>query len=170
MFKDDKLEIDFGIGKISLGGLQKWIDLASELENKKEVRKEGEIKGLSKNLQGVYGISIKTLADKPGLGTLENTNAMKEAFASKDLTEPPADVFDEDGSIVIIAEIPGVAEQDINIEINEKKLQLSVLGRGKNYFTNLLLPAKVIPSSMRTSYNNGVLEIIFQKDQERNGL
>ena len=170
MSKDNKLEIDFGIGKISLGGLQKWVELASELDNKKEVRKEGEIKGLSKNLQGVYGISIKTLADKSNLETFENIKGMEKAPAVKELREPPVDVFDEDDLIVVVAEIPGVADHEINIEVKEKKLELTALGREKKYSQNLILPFKVIPSSMKTSYNNGVLEIILQKDQEREGL
>lgn len=168
MSKNDKLEIDFGIGKISLDGLQKWVELASELENKQEFRKEGEIKGLSKNLQGVYGISIKTLADKSNLETFENLTGTEKAPVAKELREPPVDIFDEDDLIVVIAEIPGVSEQEISIKVKEKKFELTALGRDKQYSRNLILPSKVIPSSMKTSYNNGVLEIILQKDRERN--
>ncbi|MDD3268168.1 MAG: Hsp20/alpha crystallin family protein [Syntrophomonadaceae bacterium] len=170
MSKDNKLEIDFGIGKISLGGLQKWVELASELENKKEVRKAGEIKGLSKNIQGVYGISIKTLADKSKLDTLEKFTRTEKAPLAQELRETPVDIFDEDDMVVVIAEIPGVSEQEISIQVIENRLELTVLGREKQYSRNFMLPSKVIPSSMKTSYNNGVLEIILQKDQERNGL
>jgi len=170
MSKDDQFELDFGIGKISLNGLQKWIELASEIENKKEVRKEGEIKGLPKNLKGMYGINVKTLANKSIIEAAGNIKRTEKAPAGKEEKEPLVDIFDEDKLIVVIAELPGVSEQEINIEIKEQILELTALGKERKYSSNIMLPSKVIPSSIKTSHNNGVLKIILQKDQEREGL
>jgi len=170
MSKDNQFEIDFGIGKISLNGLQKWVEFASELENKNEVRKEGEIKGLPKNLKGMYGINVKTLADKSIIETIGNIKRTEKASVIKEEREPLVDVFDEDDLIVVIAEMPGVSEQEISIEIKEQILELTALGRERKYSKNIILPSKVIPSSMKKSHNNEVLEIILQKDQEREGL
>jgi len=170
MSKDDQFEIDFGIGKISLNGLQKWVELASELENKKEIRKEGEIKGLPKNLKGMYGINVKTLADKSIVETVGNTKRTEKAPVVKEAREPLVDVFDEDDLIVVIAEMPGVSEQEISIEIKEQILYLTALGKERKYISKIILPSKVIPSSMKTFHNNEVLKIILQKDQELEGL
>jgi HSP20 family protein len=170
MSKDDQFELDFGIGKISLNGLQKWVELASELENKKEIRKEGEIKGLPKNLKGMYGINVKTLVNKSNVETVGNIKRTEKAPVVKEERESLVDVFDEDDLIVVIAEMPGVSEQEISIEIKGQILDLTALGRERKYSRNIILPSKVIPSSMKTSHNNEVLKIIFQKDQEREGL
>ena len=170
MSKDDQFELDFGIGKISFNNLQKWIELASEIENKKGVRKEGEIKGLPKNLRGAYGINIKTLADKSIVETFGNIKDTHKTPVEKQIKEPLVDIFDEDKLIVVIAELPGVSEQEINIEIKEQILELTALGKERKYSSNIMLPSKVIPSSIKTSHNNEVLKIILQKDQEREGL
>ena len=170
MSKDDQFEIDFGIGKISLNGLQKWVELASELENKKEIRKEGEIKGLPKNLKGMYGINVRTLANKSIIETAGNIKGNEKKPIVKDEREPLVDVFDEDDVIVVIAEMPGVSEREINIEIKGQILDLTALGRERKYSRNIILSSKVIPSSMKTSHNNEVLKIILEKDQEREGL
>lgn len=164
MSKDDQFELDFGIGKISLNGLQKWIELASEIENK-EVRREGKIEGLPKKLQGVYGINISTLVNNKSVA--KNLGNNKETPLDKEVREPLVDIFDEEDSIVVIAEIPGVTEQGIKIEIKEQILELSALGQEKNYYSNIILPSQVIPSSMKSSHNNEVLKIVIQKGQER---
>jgi len=76
MSKEDKPEVDFGIGKICFGGLLKGlgdlVDLASKLKAEEEIKKTGEIKGLPKNMRGVYGFNIRTLAGKPVIETFGN--------------------------------------------------------------------------------------------------
>jgi len=67
--KEEDLDIDFGIGKLSLGGLfkgiEKLVDLAADLEEAGgEIKKEGEIdlSHLKEGMKGVFGFSIKTMA------------------------------------------------------------------------------------------------------------
>jgi HSP20 family protein len=66
--KNDKVDVDFGMGNISFGGLFKGlgnlIDLASKM-SEEGVERRGEITGLPKGAKGVYGFSIRTLAGKP---------------------------------------------------------------------------------------------------------
>ena len=65
--EEEGLDIDLGIGRLSIGGLfkgiEKLIDLAAELEETGgEIKKEGEIdlSHLKKVMKWVFGFSIKT--------------------------------------------------------------------------------------------------------------
>ena len=65
--KSGGLDIDFGMGKISLGGLfngiEKLVDLAAKLkEAGGEIKQEGEIdlSHLKKGMKGVFGFSVKS--------------------------------------------------------------------------------------------------------------
>ena len=97
----EEVKVDFGFGKISFGGIFKGIgnliDLASKLsEEAKEIKKEGEIKGLGGKVKGVYGFSIKTLTgEKPFVQTFGNIKRKREGPVIEEVREPMVDVIKE---------------------------------------------------------------------------
>ena len=101
------MDIDFGIGKLSLGGLLKGIenlvDLAAKLkEAGGEIKKEGEIdlSRLKEGMKGVYGFSIKTaVGGKPVVETFGNIKKTPEGPVVEEEREPLIDVFDEGDEI-----------------------------------------------------------------------
>jgi HSP20 family protein len=179
MAKEDKkeksgLDIDFGIGKLSLGGLfdgiGKLVDLAEKLEaSKGEIRKEGEINfgGLKKDgkpLKGVFGFSIKTAANgKQVVEPFGNIKKTSEGPVVEEEREPLTDVFDEKKEIVIMAEMPGVDKDDIKIDLKGDILEISAKDGSRNYRKEILLSAKVKSENLTSSYNNGILEIRIKK-------
>jgi HSP20 family protein len=164
----EKIEIDFGIGKISFGGLFKGmgnlIDLASKL-SEEAVEKKGEIGGLPKGAKGVYGFSIRTLAGKPVIDTFGNIRETKKGPVVEEVREPIVDIFDEEDHILVIAELPGVSEDEIKIEVAGDILNLSASDRDRKYAKEILLPSKVKASSVRTSFKNGIVEITLEKEK-----
>ncbi len=164
--ENDKVEIDFGIGKISFGGLFKGlgnlIDLASKLSEEGMERK-GEIKGLPKGAKGVYGFSIRTLAGKPVIESFGNIKETAKGPVVEEVREPMVDVFDEEDHILVIVELPGVSEDEIKVEAVGDVLSLTASDRDRKYAKEILLPGKVKPDSVKTSYKNGVLEIKLEK-------
>jgi HSP20 family protein len=164
----DKVEIDFGMGKISFGGLFKGlgnlIDLASRL-SEEGVEKRGEIRGLPKGAKGVYGFSIRTLAGKPVIESFGNIRETAKGPVVEEVREPIVDVFDEADRILVIAELPGVSENKIKIEVAGDILNLSASDTERKYTKEILLPGKVKPDSVRTSYKNGILEITLEKQK-----
>lgn len=165
--KSDKVEIDFGVGKISFGGLFKGlgnlIDLADKLREE-GIEKQGEIRGLPRGARGVYGFSIRTLAGKPVIESFGNIRETTKGPVVEEVREPMVDVFDEEDRILVIAELPGVAENEIKIEITGDILNLTASDKDRKYAKEILLPGKAKPESMKTSYNNGILEITFEKE------
>ena len=71
-------------------------------------------------------------------------------------------VFDEKDKILIIAELPGVQESDIKLDLKGDILNLETHGERK-YAKEILLPAKVDGDSKKMSFKNGILEAEFKK-------
>jgi HSP20 family protein len=166
--KNSNVEIDFDMGKISFGGLFKGlgnlIDLASKLSEEGYERK-GESRGLPKGAKGVYGFSIRTLAGKPVIESFGNIRETAKGPVVEEVREPMVDVFDEKDRILVIAELPGVSENEIKIEVAGDILNLTASDRDRKYAKEILLPSKVKSDSMKTSYKNGILEITLEKEK-----
>lgn len=166
--ENDGVEIDFGMGRISFGGLFKGlgnlIDLASKL-SEEGYERGGEIRGLPKGAKGVYGFSIRTLAGKPVIESFGNIRETAKGPVVEEVREPMVDVFDEKDHILVIAELPGVSESEIKIEVAGDILNLAASDRDRKYAKEILLPGKVKPDSVKTSYKNGILEITLEKEK-----
>src|SRR3989442_2715664 len=107
--KDDKeIAVDFGIGKISFGGLFQGIgniiDLVSKIEEegKDEVKREGEFTSPSGRVKAIYGLSIKTAAGgKPSVEPFGNVRKTARGPVVEEEREPLVDVFDENDHVVV---------------------------------------------------------------------
>lgn len=73
------------------------------------------------------------------------------------------DIFDEEDDIVIIAEMPGIEESDLKIDLKGDILEISAERKSRKYHKELLLPMKADKSNMKLRYNNGILEIRIKK-------
>ena len=175
--KEDKenedLDIDFGIGKLSLGlggllnGIGNLVDLAAKLkEAGGEVNKEGEIdlSNLKEGMKGVFGVSVKTaVGGKPIVESFGNVKKTPEGPKVEEEREPITDVFDEEQEIRIYAEMPGINQEDIKLDLKEDILELSAQTGDRKYHKEILLPAKVKTEAMSFSYHNGILEVRIKK-------
>jgi HSP20 family protein len=166
--ENENVEIDFGMGKISFGGLFKGlgnlIDLASKL-SEEGYERSGEIRGLPRGAKGVYGFSIRTLAGRPVIESFGNIRETARGPVVEEVREPMIDVFDEADRILVIAELPGVSENEIKVEVAGDILNLTASDRDRKYAKEILLPGKVKPDSVKTLYKNGVLEITLEKEK-----
>jgi HSP20 family molecular chaperone IbpA len=79
--------------------------------------------------------------------------------------EPEAliDVLEGKDEIVIVAELPGFKREDIKVDVEEQKINLSANTPDRRYYKSLDLPKRVIPQAVRTAYKNGVFEIRTKK-------
>ncbi|MDI6761733.1 MAG: Hsp20/alpha crystallin family protein [Thermodesulfobacteriota bacterium] len=169
--EEEGLDIDFGIGKLSLGGLfkgiEKLIDLAAELKDSGgELKKEGEIDlgHLKEGMKGVFGFSIKTaVGGKPIVEPFGNIKKTPKGPTVEEEREPMTDVFDEKEEIRIYSEMPGVNEEDIKIDIKGDILNISAHGVERKYHKEILLPVQVKKEALSYTYKNGILEIRIKK-------
>jgi len=110
----------------------------------------------------VYGYSVTIGPDgKPQVREFGNVRRGERTpwKALQDKREPLVDVVSSGKNIRVIAELPGVNKEDLNVTVSEKSVVISVDAEGRKYYKELDLPDTVDPQEARSTYNNGVLEV-----------
>src|SRR5215211_4364823 len=96
---------------------------------------------------------------------------------------PPMDLVEADDHFVLKADLPGLSDDDVAIEVHDGTLRIS--GERKNeheqresgwyrmersfgsFSRSLTLPDGVDPDSIKAEFHNGVLEVRIPKPEER---
>lgn len=87
----------------------------------------------------------------------------------QDQREPLVDFVEEDNEVKVIAELPGVEKEDIQLFVTRRSLTINVDVPGRRYRKELVLPVDVDESSARSKYVNGVLETVMEKRRKDTG-
>ncbi len=159
------VSIDLGLGGL-FKGLGNFIELLSEMvgEGESEITRQGEfrIKGLEK-ARGVYGFTVKSgLGGVPRLESFGNIRETERGPIVTEMREPLVDLFDEGEVILVVVELPGVDEEEIEVDVQGDLLSLSTKGE-REYVKEMLLPHLVDPATLTTCYKNGILELRVNK-------
>ena len=116
----------------------------------------------------VYGYSITIGPDgKPQIREFGNVKPTRFGPRIREEREPLVDIYVTNGEVKVIAELPGVNKEDIQLHGTEDTLTISVDTPERKYYKEVKLPAKVDPKGAKTSYKNGVLEVTLPKKEER---
>jgi len=158
--------VDIGFGSL-FKGLGDFVGVLGKLveAGEHQVSRTGEfkVKGLGDKAHGIYGVSVRVgLGGEPHVERFGNIRATKEGPEVVDVREPLIDVFDEGDEILVAAELPGVTEDALKIDVRGDVLELSSSGQ-RRYAKEVLLPSAVDPGSMRRSFKNGLLELRMKK-------
>lgn len=84
-------------------------------------------------------------------------------------TSTHVDVLDDDDVIRIIADLPGVEKEDINLSATESVVSINASRGERSYDEEVQLPTEVDPESASATYKNGVLEVTFDKEERTKG-
>ncbi|MBI4671553.1 MAG: Hsp20/alpha crystallin family protein [Chloroflexi bacterium] len=162
--EEAQVHIDLGFGEL-FKGLGNFLDLVSDLAEKGEtLNRTGEIKFKgSDQLRGVYGFSIRTgIGGMPQVEHFGNIRETEEGPVVAESREPLVDVFDENGAYLIVVELPGVSEEEIQVEAKDDILSLVTTGARK-YAKEILLPGAVNSATLKKAYKNGIFELRVEK-------
>ncbi len=148
-----------------LGDLvQKLGDLAEKGEQMKRSGVFDIDTGGGKNAKAVYGFSMK-------MGLDGNQEAHVEPFGNvhrdektgettvQEVSEPLVDVIEESDHVLVLAEMPGVADEDIHLDLNGDILVLHAEKGSKKYHKEIVLPRSFDSKAMERSCRNGILEV-----------
>jgi len=112
----------------------------------------------------VYGYSLKFGPDgKPEIREFGNIRKSLKGPEVKEEREPLVDVVETNSEIRVVVELPGVEKTDIKLHGTEESLEISVDTPQYKYYKEVTLPVKVRVKEAKSSYKNGVLEVILPK-------
>jgi HSP20 family protein len=149
-----------------LGGLiEKLADLAEKAEQLKKEGKDGE------DIKIVSGFTIRTGlkkdSDASDIKIEPFGNVKKDKETGKtvvhEVREPLVDVFDESDHVLVVAELPGVAQEDVTLQLSGDLLTLEAARGEKKYQKEIQLPQTLDAAKMTHTCHNGVLEIRIGK-------
>jgi len=165
-------------GQAAIGGIIKGLTglvgkLGDLAEAGERLKRSGEFEvnlPEGKEAKGVYGFSVKVGLDQTGerefkVEPFGNVRRDEETGKAEiqELHEPLVDLFDEEDHLLVVAEMPGVGEHDLALELEGDILILSAERGEKKYRKEILLPEKFAQDKMTASVRNGVVEIKFDR-------
>ena len=115
-----------------------------------------------------FGFSIK-------FGSLDDNSVKSKPLESNthssgkyditvfELPEPLVDIFEETDHTLIVADMPGVNEKDIHVDLKDDILQISTKTDEKNYQKEILLKESFTEDRVVHTYKNGILKISLMK-------
>ena len=81
-------------------------------------------------------------------------------------TETHVDIHEEDDVVRVIADLPGVEKDDIDLQCDGEMLTISAASDHREYDERVRLPSQVDEHSATATYNNGILEVTFEKSED----
>jgi HSP20 family protein len=161
--KSSEAGVGFGLGGM-LKGLGDIFEKLNELaETGREMSKTGEIRGSGKDVKGIYGFTVKVGLgeDKPRIEPFGNIrkDAKSGRTVVQEVREPVVDVFEERDHVLVVAEMPGIGADDVQLAVEDDLLTISAERGDKKYRKEVLLPGGFAREKMQVSCNNGVVEI-----------
>ena len=112
----------------------------------------------------VYGYSMKIGPDgKPEIREFGNIKKSLKGPEVKEERAPLVDVVETETEIRVVVELPGVEKTDIKLHGTEDSLTISVDTPQSKYYKDVTLPTKVKVKEAKSSYKNGVLEVVLPK-------
>jgi HSP20 family protein len=77
--------------------------------------------------------------------------------------EPIVDVFEEGDCFQVMAELPGIEEKAIKLEVKANTLTISTDASARAYFKEVELPSLVEKKVVESRYRNDILEVKLRK-------
>ena len=135
----------------------------------REFRKNKSKFGLNSPI--MYGFNVNI--DKDGKPKIDSFGNIKpKPYSGKPVVkskrEPLVEVSEEKDQIVVIAEMPGVDRNDIELEATSDSLIISTKDNaGRDYYKNVKLSSSVNLDVAKARYTNGILEVRLNKTDEK---
>jgi len=80
------------------------------------------------------------------------------------------DVHETEAELRVVADIPGVEKEDIELKCDGETLTLEAVGTDRTYNERVSLPSPVDEHSASATYNNGVLEVVFDRASDSTSI
>lgn len=107
---------------------------------------------------------------KPVIDSFGNIKSEAQEGPKVDETrEPLIEVSEEENKIIVIAEMPGVSKEEIELKATTHSLTISTEEKapsGRKYYKEIELPSAINSDYAKARYANGILEVKLKKSDE----
>ncbi|MFX0207761.1 MAG: Hsp20/alpha crystallin family protein [Candidatus Hodarchaeota archaeon] len=125
---------------------------------------EEQSKGDSKIFRRSWGYSYQLGPD--GIPQVQTWGDLPEGFqlpfgnhkALTSSTDPTIDLIEDEEGIHLVAEIPGIDKQNLDVEVTESQVRITGSQEDRSYHKEIKLPGKIKPKTTKVSLRNGILE------------
>ena len=123
----------------------------------------------------VYGYSMTVGADgKPRIKEFGNMKPARRLGFGTGIgrpeisgeMEPLADVTTTDKEVKVVIEMPGISNDKIKVNAYEGKVEVKSDDPQRRYYKTVELPSETDIETAKCAYNNGILEITFNKKEQ----
>lgn len=114
-----------------------------------------------------YGYSVTVGSD--GRPVVREFGNMKPGHAGSRNIQVDTIVDEKKNEVKMVAEIPGVEKKDIDIVLEDEGVAISATRGQIKYHTNVPLQHGVNRDTIKASYRNGILEIVFGVEDKPKG-
>jgi HSP20 family protein len=123
----------------------------------------------------VYGYSMTVGPDgKPRVKEFGNIKSPmgggKAAFGVPRISserEPLTDISTTPTEVKVAIEMPGVSKENIKIRAYDNKVEVESVDPKRKYHEIIEIPPEADIETVKSTYNNGILEIVFGKKQQK---
>lgn len=77
--------------------------------------------------------------------------------------QPLVDIFEEQDHLIVLAELPGVNEKDLNIKADQDTLIISTNNKTPQYLKKVQLPTAIKKGTIKSTYKNNILQVKLKK-------
>jgi HSP20 family protein len=108
---------------------------------------------------------------RPGMriGTSSGSGVSSREAQLNDEREPLADVITTDNEVRVIVELPGVNKENIKVNAYDDSVEVNAVTQHRKYRRVVDMPAKTDIKSVKSTFKNGLLELIFKKKDMQKG-
>ena len=81
--------------------------------------------------------------------------------------EPLSDITTTDKEVKVVVEMPGIDKKDIKINAYDNSVEISTANTARRKYRSVIeLPSEADAETVKSTYNNGILEITFKKKEQ----
>ncbi len=122
----------------------------------------------------VYGFTYRVGPDgKPVFqefgnvpGLVRTPGSEPKSIRGGNVREPIADLNEDEEKYYMTFELPGVAKNEVNLEINEENIVISTKDEVRKYYKELNFESPVNPDTAKAKFTNGILDVVVNKQKK----
>ncbi len=112
-----------------------------------------------------FKVSLNCSLDSEGCVQVDEFGFAGENLKSEGKAEPLVEIIEFEGEVMAVVDATNLPDKDVDFKISENALAIFAR-RSTKQLKKVEFPCKVSEESMRTNYNNGVLEIRLSKKKD----